>query len=79
MPEKYAERVSGMYGAKGAYSYPAAQCWPYKLVHHMFSKAVRKEVNLQTETVAKQSADKPDSDGYWAGAEKEPLCRCAAR
>jgi glycine/D-amino acid oxidase-like deaminating enzyme len=66
IPEKYAETVSGMHGAKSAYSYPAAQCWPYKLVHHMFSKAIRKGVNLQTETMAKKLAEKPDSDGYWA-------------
>jgi glycine/D-amino acid oxidase-like deaminating enzyme len=65
VPDIYAERVSGMYGAKSAYSYPAAQCWPYKLVHHMFSNAIRKGVNLQTETVVTQLADKPASDGFW--------------
>lgn len=49
-----------------AYSYAAGHIWPYKLVHHMFSKAIRRGVNLQTETTVTQIPNKPDSEGVWS-------------
>ncbi|EKJ72512.1 hypothetical protein FPSE_07393 [Fusarium pseudograminearum CS3096] len=65
IPNKFAEKVSGVKGAKSAYSYPAGHCWPYQLIHHMFSKAVKKGVNLQTETLVKALSETRDHDGYW--------------
>ncbi|KAK7222899.1 hypothetical protein V2G26_010902 [Clonostachys chloroleuca] len=47
---KDAEMISGIKGAKGAFSYTAGHVWPYKMIHHMFSRAIAKGVNVQTNT-----------------------------
>ncbi|KAH7393790.1 FAD dependent oxidoreductase [Phaeosphaeria sp. MPI-PUGE-AT-0046c] len=65
IPKDFAEKVSGVKGAKSAYSYSAGHCWPYRLVHHMFSKAIKKGVNLQTETRVNAISETLDQDGYW--------------
>ncbi|CAG9993032.1 unnamed protein product [Clonostachys byssicola] len=62
---KYAETVSGVKGAKGCITFPAAHLWPYKLVHHLFQRAVRLGVNLQSNTPVLKIADSPDSAGRW--------------
>ncbi|KFA53812.1 hypothetical protein S40293_01717 [Stachybotrys chartarum IBT 40293] len=65
IPEQYAEKVSGVKGAKSAYSYSAAHLWPYKLIQHMFADAIAKGVNLQTMTPVKSVSDTPSLDGHW--------------
>lgn len=47
------------------FSYSAGHLWPYKLIHHMFSKAVAKGVNLHTNTPVESIASLPDEDGFW--------------
>ncbi|KAH7159430.1 hypothetical protein B0J13DRAFT_592120 [Dactylonectria estremocensis] len=39
-PPEFAERLSGVKGAKGCFSYTAGHLWPYNLTHHAFRKAV---------------------------------------
>jgi glycine/D-amino acid oxidase-like deaminating enzyme len=46
-----AEEVSGVKGAVGCFSFPAAHLWPYKLMMHFLSVAVSKGLNLQTNTL----------------------------
>lgn len=38
--------------------------WPYKLIHHMISKAIRKGVNFHTHTPVIGLSSEPDSRGY---------------
>ncbi|KAF5671680.1 oxidoreductase [Fusarium heterosporum] len=63
---KYAEKISGVKGAKGAYKYTTGHLWPYKLVHHLFSKALEHEnLNLQTNTPVTEISSSPGADGHW--------------
>ncbi|KAI8312261.1 hypothetical protein K4K61_010628 [Colletotrichum sp. SAR11_59] len=39
--------------------------WPYKLVTHLLSLAVKRGVNLQTHTPVTSVSDTQDADGYW--------------
>jgi glycine/D-amino acid oxidase-like deaminating enzyme len=61
-----AQQVSGVKGAKGCISYPAAHLWPYKLVMTLLEKAVTKGVNLQTHTPVTFVSDTQDQQGYYA-------------
>ncbi|KAF5602496.1 gamma-glutamylputrescine oxidoreductase [Fusarium pseudocircinatum] len=64
---KYAETVSGFKGAKGAFKYTTGHLWPYKLVHHMFAKALKHQnLNLQTNTSVTSIPASPDTDGSWS-------------
>ncbi|KAM6505355.1 hypothetical protein FSOLCH5_014579 [Fusarium solani] len=65
MHGKDAEMISGVKGAKGAFSYTAGHVWPYKMVHHMFSQAVANGINLQTNTPVSSISSVQDSQGYW--------------
>ncbi|RGP60777.1 hypothetical protein FSPOR_10458 [Fusarium sporotrichioides] len=63
---KYAEMVSGIKGAKGAFKYTTGHLWPYKLIHHMFSEALSHEnLNLQTNTLVTNISASPDPTGKW--------------
>ncbi|CVL11576.1 related to oxidoreductase [Fusarium proliferatum] len=64
---KYAETVSGVKGAKGAFKYTTGHLWPYKLIHHMFADALKhKNLNLQTNTPATSISASPEADGSWS-------------
>ncbi|VUC29997.1 unnamed protein product [Clonostachys rosea] len=63
---KDAEQISGVKGAKCAFTFPAAHLWPYKLVMHLLSRVVSKGVNLQTRTPVTSVSETPDEDGAWA-------------
>lgn len=43
-------QVSGVKGAKGCISFPAAHIWPYKFIMHLLSIALKRGANLQTTT-----------------------------
>ncbi|KAK4694741.1 hypothetical protein P7C71_g2895, partial [Lecanoromycetidae sp. Uapishka_2] len=62
-PAKDAERVSGVKGAKGCFSFTAAQMWPYKFVMHLLGLCVDKGMHLQTHTPVTHVAAAPDSNG----------------
>ncbi|KAM6509442.1 hypothetical protein FALCPG4_017097 [Fusarium falciforme] len=64
-PPEFAERLSGVRGAKGCFSYTAGHLWPYKLIHHAFRKVVEGGVNLQTNTPVQAISAAPDQDGLW--------------
>ncbi|KKA30621.1 hypothetical protein TD95_000857 [Thielaviopsis punctulata] len=61
-----AEVISGVNGAKGAFTYTAGHVWPYKMVHYMFSRALEKGVNLQTNTPVTSIANEQDTQGFTA-------------
>ncbi|KAJ4050720.1 hypothetical protein NW761_005517 [Fusarium oxysporum] len=64
---KYAETVSGVKGAKGAFKYTTGHLWPYKLIHHMFAEALEHEnLNLQTNTLVTSVSASPEADGSWS-------------
>ncbi|KAF9776843.1 hypothetical protein IL306_004906 [Fusarium sp. DS 682] len=64
---KYAETVSGIKGAKGAFKYTTGHLWPYKLIHHMFAEALKHEnLNLQTNTPVTNIPASPDAEGSWS-------------
>ncbi|KAJ5138690.1 FAD dependent oxidoreductase [Penicillium bovifimosum] len=64
--ETHAENVSGVKGAKGCISYTAAHLWPYKLIHHMFTKALKHGgLNLQTNTCATSVLPAANSQSGW--------------
>ncbi|KAF2089926.1 FAD dependent oxidoreductase [Saccharata proteae CBS 121410] len=62
---KAAEIMSGVKGAKGAFSFTAGHIWPYKLVMHLLSMALERGVNLQTHTPVTKVSDTQDSEGRW--------------
>ncbi|KAH7145514.1 FAD dependent oxidoreductase [Dactylonectria estremocensis] len=64
-PPEFAERLSGVKGAKGCFSYTAGHLWPYKLAHHMFREAVAKGVNLQANTPVQTISSTRDANGFW--------------
>nr|RBQ95949.1 hypothetical protein FVER53263_08500 [Fusarium verticillioides] len=62
---KDAEMMSGVKGAKGCFTYTAGHLWPYKLIHHMFSEAIKRGINLQTNTPVTSVSDTQDATGHW--------------
>ncbi|TVY70578.1 putative oxidoreductase OrdL [Fusarium oxysporum f. sp. cubense] len=64
-PREYAETISGVKGAKGCFSYNAGHLWPYKLIQHMFKKAIAQGVNLQTNTPVQRISEDRDASGFW--------------
>ncbi|KZF25800.1 FAD dependent oxidoreductase [Xylona heveae TC161] len=65
-PKENAERVSGVKGAKGCFSFTAGHLWPYKLVMHLLRLVVSRGVNLQTYTPVVSVSDEPDPvTGAW--------------
>ncbi|KNB09434.1 hypothetical protein FOXG_10012 [Fusarium oxysporum f. sp. lycopersici 4287] len=63
--ENDAEMMSGVKGAKGCFTYTAGHLWPYKLIHHMFSEAIRQGINLQTNTPVTSVSETQDATGQW--------------
>ncbi|KAK8258251.1 FAD dependent oxidoreductase-domain-containing protein [Phyllosticta capitalensis] len=63
-----AEAISGVKGAKAAFTFTAGHVWPYKLVLHLLSLAVSRGVNLQTQTPVLSISPTQDSDGYWVAS-----------
>ncbi|KAI8677703.1 FAD dependent oxidoreductase [Fusarium keratoplasticum] len=64
-PEQYAERLSGVKGAKGMFSYTAGHVWPYKLIHHLFADAIGQGVNVQTNTSATSISRRQKQGEAW--------------
>ncbi len=64
-PAKYAERVSGVKGAKGCFSFTAAHLWPYKFIMHLLSLAIAKGLHLQTHTPVTHVTSSPNADGRY--------------
>ncbi|KAH7240373.1 FAD dependent oxidoreductase [Fusarium redolens] len=62
---KDTEMLSGVKGAKGCFTYTAGHLWPYKLIHHMFSEAIREGVNLQTNTPVLSVSETQYASGQW--------------
>ncbi|KAH9904703.1 FAD dependent oxidoreductase [Xylariomycetidae sp. FL2044] len=60
-----AERVTGIRGARAAFTFPAATVWPYKAIMHILSVAVSRGVNLQTHTPVHRISVAADDEGYW--------------
>lgn len=50
--EEFAERLTSVKGARGAFSSPACSLWPYKFVTVLLERAMSKnpKINVQTET-----------------------------
>ncbi|KAJ9130957.1 FAD dependent oxidoreductase superfamily protein [Pleurostoma richardsiae] len=65
LPGPAAEALSGVKGAKCAFSFTAGSLWPYKLVTHLLSMAVQRGVNLQTNTPVLMVSEAQDADGNW--------------
>lgn len=58
--------MSGVRGAKGCFSFTAANIWPYKFILHLLSLVVARGVNLQTSTLVTSVSSKIDpTDGKW--------------
>lgn len=59
---KFAERLTSIKGAKGAFSVPACSLWPYKFVTGLLERAMSKNpgLNLQTETPVLQVQEQTD-------------------
>ncbi|KAK2604647.1 hypothetical protein N8I77_007560 [Diaporthe amygdali] len=60
---EFAERLTSIKGAKGAFSVPSCSLWPYKFVTGLLEKAMGKNtgLNLQTETLV--SSVQTNQDG----------------
>ncbi|KAE8446105.1 hypothetical protein EG329_012476 [Mollisiaceae sp. DMI_Dod_QoI] len=61
---KEAEALSGVKGAKLAFSFTAAHIWPYKMVMHLLQRAVNRGVNLQTNTPVLSVSETASKEGY---------------
>lgn len=59
---EFAERVTSVKGAKGAFSVPACSLWPYKFVTGLLERTMERNsgLNLQTETPVLALEDGPD-------------------
>jgi glycine/D-amino acid oxidase-like deaminating enzyme len=58
---KYAERLSGIKGAKAAFTTTAAQLWPYKFVSGLLARLFeRTSINVQTHTPVTSISDCED-------------------
>lgn len=66
VPASDAERVSGVKGARCAFTFTAAHLWPAKMVHQLLEKLLKKGLNLQTSTSVDSVSSSPDADGRWA-------------
>ncbi|CAH0021044.1 unnamed protein product [Clonostachys rhizophaga] len=64
-PEKHAEQLSGVKGAKGMFSYTAGNVSPYKLIHHLFADAITQGVNIQTNTSATALSHSQQQELNW--------------
>ncbi|KAK9792851.1 putative FAD dependent oxidoreductase domain-containing protein [Seiridium cardinale] len=62
---KDAERVSGVKGALGCFTFTAGHVWPYKMVTHLLKLVVGKGANLQTHTPVTHLSEGPLPDGRW--------------
>ncbi|MCJ1312542.1 hypothetical protein MMC25_006216 [Agyrium rufum] len=63
--EKYLDQVTRVTGAKGAIGVPACSFWPYKLVCGLLKVALRRGLNLQTNTYVTSVSPEPSSDGFF--------------
>ncbi|KAF7531068.1 hypothetical protein G7054_g9244 [Neopestalotiopsis clavispora] len=68
---KDAERVSGVKGALGAFTFTAAHVWPYKLVMHLLKLSLARGANLQTYTPVTCISEHPLPDGRWLVTTKD--------
>lgn len=59
------EAFTGMKGAAGAISVPAAQLWPYKFVTQLAVRIIDR-INLQTHTMVEEVSEVADGEGYYA-------------
>ncbi|OJJ05983.1 hypothetical protein ASPVEDRAFT_309418 [Aspergillus versicolor CBS 583.65] len=59
-----AEKVSGVKGAKGCFSYPAGRLWPYKLIVGLLKTVIARGANLQANTPV-DSISESDTEGRW--------------
>ncbi|KAI8230189.1 hypothetical protein K4K57_006897 [Colletotrichum sp. SAR 10_99] len=64
-PAAAARTLTGVKDAQCAFSFTVGSMWPYKLVTHLLSLAVKRGVNLQTHTPVTSVSDTQDADGYW--------------
>ncbi|KAF2019915.1 FAD dependent oxidoreductase [Aaosphaeria arxii CBS 175.79] len=64
-PEKDAERVSGVKGARCCFSFTAAHLWPAKMIHQLLEGLLKKGLNLQTNTPTQSVSSTKDADGNW--------------
>ncbi|KAF4806272.1 Gamma-glutamylputrescine oxidoreductase [Colletotrichum siamense] len=64
-PTAAARTLTGVWDAQCAFSFTVGSLWPYKLVTHLLSLAVKRGVNLQTHTPVTSVSDTQDADGYW--------------
>jgi glycine/D-amino acid oxidase-like deaminating enzyme len=58
-------QLSGVKGAKAAFSCTAGHVWPYKMVMHLLQLVVNRGVNLQTNTPVVCVSKSPDTNGRW--------------
>ncbi|VUC24910.1 unnamed protein product [Clonostachys rosea] len=64
-PAAAAQALTGVKDAQCAFSFTVASLWPYKLVTHLLSLAVKRGVNLQTHTPVTSVSETQDAHGYW--------------
>lgn len=64
-PAAAAKALTGVKDAQCAFSFTVGSLWPYKLVTHLLSLAVKRGVNLQTNTPVTSVSETQDVDGYW--------------
>ena len=60
---KKAEQVSGVKGAKAAFTFTAGHVWPYKMIIHLLRRCIEWGANLQTHTKA-VAVDKSAAGGW---------------
>ncbi|KAH7068356.1 FAD dependent oxidoreductase [Paraphoma chrysanthemicola] len=67
IPQKHAERVSGVKGARCAFSFTAAHLWPAKMVHQLLGKLLEQgqSLNVQANTPVASVSGSKDVAGKW--------------
>ncbi|KAJ0382927.1 hypothetical protein COL922a_011543 [Colletotrichum nupharicola] len=64
-PAAAARTLTGVKDAQCAFSFTVGSLWPYKLVTHLLSLAVKRGVNLQTHTPVTSVSDTQETEGSW--------------
>jgi glycine/D-amino acid oxidase-like deaminating enzyme len=64
-PAKHAERISGVKGAKAAFSFSAAHVWPRKMIHQLLEKLLKQGLQLHAHTPVSHISSDPDVNGQW--------------
>lgn len=64
-PEKDAERISGIKGAKCCFTFTAAHVWPRKMMHQLLERLIQRGLQVHAHTPVLEISSSRDELGNW--------------